>query len=124
LLIEEDPEEYILLVQAKETPFFPDYTYSRNAIYYDGELLSGADAQTFVVFDSVFGNDYALDKKYLYYKENIIGNSDPKSPLITDGDYIYHAGIVYYDGVVMSGVDSQTFTIFNYYTSDKHHIYY
>ncbi len=124
LLIEEDPEENILLVQAKETPFFPDYTYSRNAIYYDGELLSGADAQTFVVFDSVFGNDYALDKNYLYYKENIIGNSDPKSPLITDGDYIYHAGIVYYDGVVMSGVDPQTFTIFNYYTSDKHHIYY
>jgi hypothetical protein len=91
-----------LLAQAEEKPFFPDYTYSHNAIYYDDNLLSGSDAQTFTVFDSVFGNDYALDKYNLYYKGEIIGDSDPQSSLITDSYHVYHAGHIYYDGVLMS----------------------
>ena len=124
LLMHEDLEENILLAQAKEKPFFPHYTFSRGSIYYDDEFLSGSDSQTFTVFDSVFGSDYAFDKNHLYYEGKIIGDSDLKSPLITDMDYVYHAGHIYYNGINMSGTDPQTFTILDRYAFDKNHVYY
>jgi len=72
----------------------------------------------------VFGSDYALDKNHLYYEGKIIGDSDLKSPLITDMDYVYHADHIYYNGINMSGVNSQTFAIFDRYALDKNHVYY
>lgn len=125
LLLQESPEEPILLAQTQEVPLFPDYNYSNNAIYYYDEIISWADSVTFTVFDSFFGNNYAIDKNHLYYEGKIIADADGTNTIIANRNYIYYANHIYYDDELMPDVDPQTFTIFDYqYSLDKNNVYY
>ncbi len=129
-----------------DSSFWNDYALDKNHVYYLGEIITGADPTTFVVAANQFCE---YDAHHLYYGGEMTSCTgeavdEPVLLMQTTGskpfsEYMYSDGKIYYsegkinqkDGVVVPGVDNQTFTIFAgdspavaAYALDKNHVYY
>ena len=97
--IQENQEVKNEIASSTEQELSSDYEIKDKGVYYGGELIEGADSETFMVLSDLFLIDspsgYAKDKSKVYYKRNEIIRADVKSfvliqPFISD----YDGGIV------------------------------
>ena len=51
------------------------YGVDRNAVYYEGRMMAGADARTF----EYLGHGYARDRNVVYYRGEVIRGANPRT---------------------------------------------
>jgi len=80
--------------------------WDTNYVYYEGNIILGADPSTFTQV-TIY---YSMDAQHVYYKSRVIPEADPKTfEAIGDYQYAKDANYVYSYGEVMLGVDPDTF---------------
>jgi len=119
----------------------PTYRYAKdkNHVYYQGNILSGADPETFRPTEFKRTSEswpYTKDKNHVYYENTGLTNADPNTfeTLSNSIGYSRDASHIYYTNREVMGADLATFTIigdlkknwYGYfpYGEDKNHIYY
>ena len=50
-------------------------------VFFHGTSIFGADAETF----KLIGNFYAVDKNFVYYRDQILDGQDPETFIINNG---------------------------------------
>lgn len=99
------------------------YTKDHKEVYYEDEIIKGADTESFVVLSKY----YAKDKERVYYEENVIVRADPESFHILAPSVYYgkDKSNVFYRGKTIEGVDFNSFEpIDESFARDKGRVYY
>lgn len=110
------------------------YSATSQGVYYDGALIDGADSNSFTEFDKVqtefSANDYARDANNIYFRGQLIANTDPDTfrPIGEEHKLYYRDNDqVIYQGHTILGADANSFREAapdsNYYR-DKNRIFY
>ena len=104
----------------KQRPGKNVYNIDTNNVYWRGEKVNGANGITFVDYDYGYGKD----DRHVFYKSNIIYESDVKSFNSLINKYAKDEKNVYYEGKVLPNSDVKTFKTNNDGTSiDKNFKY-
>lgn len=102
------------LKQADPTSFFIEqncFAQDKAHLYYCGELIEGADLNTF----EEMGDGYYKDKDFVFYKYDYgrsirrITGSDSESFKFIENGYTRDRNQIYYQGVTLEGVDIESF---------------
>ena len=83
------------------------YTIKNNEVYWDEELIEGADSKTFKILGEGY---YAKDKNNIYYKgEKFEGNPDTLK--IIDNHYYKDKYSAYFEGIRINNSNPKTFKV-------------
>ncbi len=115
-----------------ETEVLSDYEVREDGVYYKGELIEGADPETFEDLDCT--GSYAKDKQFVYHVRHILVGADSKTFECLDGGYGKDETTVYFFGGKVEDAVSETFEYIDYsysfisdlvahYAKDKNSIY-
>lgn len=119
----EDLDQIVRLVGAHRENFevlSGMYAKDKDSIYYWGEVVKGADVNTFRVVDGI-----AKDKDSVFFLEKKISGADPETFFMIGNDYGGDRNTVYKRGQKIEGVDPETFIVLNdYYAKDKNFGYF
>jgi hypothetical protein len=113
---------------AEDTFFdYPGFNYTNDdtSVYYDGNLVEGADAETFEVLN---GYDIGKDKNGVYYRDEIFMEADfdtleeVNSWYYKDKDHVYYSFNTFQ---VIPGADPDTFKAneMDVFATDKNNVY-
>lgn len=99
------------------------YSKDKNAVYYScGEILEGADPETFVHL----GDGYGKDKNQIWYANKTIERADVASFVLLDNFYAKDKNRVYYEGNPLLESDSSSFVLLEdfLYAKDNENVYF
>ncbi|MDR2882839.1 MAG: DKNYY domain-containing protein [Alistipes sp.] len=101
------------------------WAMDKNRVYHSGDVVAGADVDTFLPIDS----HYAVDKNHVFAYNKIFEGADPATFHVLDDDYALDADSVWFRDEALvgtiAGADSETFEILGYlYAKDKNAVYY
>lgn len=80
--------------------------------------ISEADYPSF----NILSSNYAIDKKHVYYRINILDTADINSFVDLEGFYARDDSYVYYDGLIIHGADPGSIEVFHSLTNRNHFI--
>jgi hypothetical protein len=127
--------------------FFHPYSKDKNHVYYEGDIIEGADPNSFFMlqeseinsqnFNNLkFSQTYSADKNSVYFKNKKIKNADKNSfkiiKRIKKGtpedfftlDYSRDKNNFYQSGEIITGIDIDSFKVLdNGYSKDKYSIF-
>lgn len=86
-------------------------------VYWHGEIISGADPQTF----SYLQFDYSRDVTHVYYRTATVSGADPRTFTSIDWQYFKDSAHVYVRGMPIRNADPATFSLLSrsWYPEDK-----
>ena len=89
-----------------------DFGIDDTSVYYGAQVLPGADPATFKILPRG-GGAYASSDKNVWNDDQVIFGADPATFTLLDstGSYAEDVNTVYYSGTPISGVDRATFTL-------------
>lgn len=97
------------------------YGKDSNNVYYKGELVMGADVDTYeMVYSGCYLQEYAKDKNQAYYKGKAIGGSDPATFKVFAsqpyegcgyGDFSLDKNYVYFEDKIVPYAEPVTFEV-------------
>lgn len=102
------------LTQCIKTPNIGSFLYYNrkyhifrldDRVFYMGELLQGADANTF----DLISFPYSKDKDDVFYKNTVLPNSDPRTFKILSSKYAKDKNNVYEEGQIIKGYSPDEF---------------
>lgn len=106
------------------------YEIREDKVYYNGwnegqgkysYLIEGADSKTFT---AIKNSEYGKDKIYVYHRETVLKDADPKSFEIISVYYCKDANHVYFQDTLMEGADSKSFSpLGGMYSKDNKNVY-
>ena len=104
-----DPSTFRLLVTATG---YLGYARDAKQVYWYGQVVHNADAQTFEVFEgyNVARDTYAKDKDSVFQNSEIIPDAFPATFVVLEG-YAKDERFVYCDGTKIANADPNTFKI-------------
>lgn len=115
----------------------PEYAHDKDAVYYNGEIIPGADADSYSLYpvvgvDNSYYNVYGKDKQHIFEFDRIISDDPEHFKVINPNENIWkddHA--VHRAGIIIDSADapsfeavlfkerSQEFTRYSSYYKDK-----
>lgn len=97
------------------------YGLDKFHVYYEGNIIQGADPKTFVSVDHI---SYTKDKNNVYYYGSIVIGADAKTFEIPSSGFPKDRNAVYYSGQRVTGADPGTFKVLSDFATDKNNVYY
>lgn len=113
-------------MQVIEPTIHASYLIVGSNVIYDGVIIQGADAASFVILDN-YPRYYSKDKYAVYYKGTALPNADPSTfeliPTTYYKDIAKDKNQVYWRTELIQYANPQTFRIENHLAQDKQHVW-
>ncbi len=125
-----EPESFAVLASSDVFNYRAEYARDKQYVFYCGEILTGADPESFQPFESS-QTGFWQDQTHIYYGGEVLPGAKPTGFKILEEHTEYSvyedatSSQVYHYGKLIASADAQSLTVFNYYLSkDKQAIYY